>query len=77
MSFVVLVAANGGSLNLEVVEQLLRLARVFASNAVNALQNVQSPQRDVAKVADRRGNKVEPGRYRRLLTIRHGAGIHE
>ncbi len=58
---VVLVAAYGGGCDLEVVEQLLRLARVFAGDAVGALEDVEGAQGDVAQVADGGGDEVEAG----------------
>jgi hypothetical protein len=54
---VVLMAAYGGGGDLEVVEQLLRLAGVFAGDAVYAAQYVQRTQSDVAQVADGRGDE--------------------
>ena len=55
----------GGSLrwgcDLEVVEQLLRLAGVFAGDAVDALEHIEGAQGDVAEVADGRGDEVEAG----------------
>ena len=61
MALVVLVAADGGGCDLEVVEQLLRLAGVFAGDAVGALENIEGAQSDVAEVADGRGDEVEAG----------------
>jgi hypothetical protein len=64
MALVVLVAAYGRGLNLEMVEQLLRLAGVFAGDAVDALENVEGAEGDVAEVADGRGDEVEAGSER-------------
>ena len=56
---IVLVAAYRGLCDFEMVEQLLRLARVFAGDAVHAAQHVERAQRDVAEVADGSGDEVE------------------
>ncbi len=45
----------------EVVQQLLRLARVFAGNAINPLEHVERAQGDVAEVSNRRGDEIEAG----------------
>ena len=60
-ALVVLVAADGGGCNLEMVEQLLRLARVFAGDAVGAREHVEGAQGDVAEVADGRCDEIEAG----------------
>ena len=58
---VVLVVADGGGTDLEVVEELLGLARVLASNFVYRAQYTQSAQGDVFEVADGRGDEIEAG----------------
>ncbi len=63
-ALVVHVVADGGSVDLEVVQQLLRLARVFAGDAVYASQHAQGSQGDVLKIADWRGYEVEARRKR-------------
>ena len=40
----------------KMVEQLLRVARVFAGDDVDAAQRLDSPQRNILQVADRRSN---------------------
>ncbi|MNT34780.1 hypothetical protein D3C72_1707780 [compost metagenome] len=42
-------------------EHAVRVARVFASNGVRHLQNVQRAQGDVGEVADGRGHGIERG----------------
>ena len=56
---VVLVVADGGRADTEVVEQLLRLARVLAGDAVDRAQDAQGAQGDVLQIADGRGDEVE------------------
>jgi hypothetical protein len=48
-------------MDLEVVEQLLGLAGVFAGDAIDLLENVESPQGDVTEIADGGGDEVESG----------------
>jgi len=50
------VIADSGGANLEVVEQLLRLARVLAGDAIDRAQHTQGAQGDVFQIADGRGN---------------------
>ncbi len=59
--FVEEVVADGGRAEVEVVEQLLGLARVFAGDAVCLAQDAQGTQGDVFEVADGRGDEVEAG----------------
>ena len=56
-----LVITDGGGGDVKVVQQLLRLAGVLASNAVDVLQDAQRAQRDVLKIANRRSDQIEPG----------------
>ena len=56
---IVLVVADGGRADTEVVEQLLRLARVLAGDAVDRAQDAQGAQGDVLQIADGRGDEVE------------------
>jgi hypothetical protein len=46
---------------LEVVEQFLRLPRVFAGDLVDGAQDIESAQGDVAEVADGGCDEVEGG----------------
>ena len=75
-ALVVLVATDGFFLDLEMIEQLLSLARVFAGDAVNVAQNFKRAQSDVAKVADGSGDEVEAGSKircgTRIFLARHG-----
>ncbi len=61
MPLVVLVIADRGCGDGEVVEKLLRLAGVFAGNAVCLLQDFKSAEGDVAEVANGSGDEVETG----------------
>ena len=70
---VVLVAAYGGSGDLKMVEQLLRLAGVFAGDAVHASQHVQGAQGNVAQVADGSGHEIEARGKRRFRFGGHWA----
>ena len=55
-------AAYSGSGDAEVVEQLLRLACVFAGDAVNPLEHVERAQGDIAEVANGSGYEIETWR---------------
>ena len=61
LALVVLVTADGGGGDCEVVEQLLRLAGVFAGDAVGVLEDFEGAEGDVAEVADGGGDEVEAG----------------
>jgi hypothetical protein len=47
------------------VQQLLRVAGVFASDQIGLPQHAQSSQRDVLQIADGGGDDVQAGRERR------------
>ena len=64
---VVHVVADGGRADVEVVEQLLGLARVLAGNFVDRAQHAQRAQGDVFQVADGRGDEIEAGSERALI----------
>src|SRR5579875_255010 len=49
------------------VQQLLRLPRGFAGDAVDAAQHLERAQRNIAKIADRGGYDVEAGSERNLI----------
>ena len=66
--FVVLVATDGGFGDTMEIKQFLRLARVFARDAVSTTQHIQSAQRNVAQIADGSGSRVEPGASRDWLS---------
>ncbi len=59
LPLIVLVATDGRRFDLEMIQQLLRLARVFAGDAVGALQYVERAQRNVAEIADGRRDKIK------------------
>ena len=52
------VIAHRGLFNPEVIEQVLRLPRVLASDQINLLQHSNRVQGDVFQVADGRGNEI-------------------
>ena len=56
---VVLVVADGRRADVEVVEQLLRLARVLTGDAVDRAQDAEGAQGDVLQIADGRSDEVE------------------
>ncbi len=58
---VVLVAAYGGGCDLEMVEELLGLAGIFAGDAVHLLEDLEGAEGDVAQVADGSGYQVKAG----------------
>jgi hypothetical protein len=60
--FVVLVIAHQALLNVEMREQLQRLARVFAGDRVRFFQNPQRPQWNIFQVADGRRDDVQASR---------------
>jgi len=74
VALVVFMATDGRRLNLEVVEQLLRLPRVFAGDSIHAAQHIESTQSDVAKIADGRGYEIEAGSERLLWRSCIGVG---
>ena len=56
--FVVLVVTDGRGGNVEVIQQLLRLARVLAGDAVDLFQHPQRAKCDVFQIADGRGDQI-------------------
>jgi len=56
---VVLVVADGAGVDAVVIEELLRLARVFAGDYVNFFQDAQRSQGDVFEIADWGGDEVK------------------
>ena len=63
------VKAIRGGFDFEVVEELLGLAGVFATDAVGAAEDVEGAEGDVAEVADGCGDEVEAGGEGRLYGI--------
>ncbi len=61
MALVVLVIADGGRGDGEVVEEFLGLAGIFAGDAVGVLEDFEGAESDVAEIADGRGDEVEAG----------------
>ena len=59
VEFVVLVVADERFANFVVVEKLLGVARVFAGDLVDFLEDAQGPQGDVFEIADGRANEVQ------------------
>ena len=57
--FVVLVIADQGLVNLEMREKFLRVARVFAGDLVDFLEDAKSAKSDVFEVADRSADEIE------------------
>jgi len=57
-NFIVLVIADERLVNLEMIQQLQRVARVFAGNLIDFLEDAQGPQGDVFQIANRRGDKI-------------------
>ena len=60
--FIVIMQWTRRGMNGKVLQQLGGVPRIFAIDDVCAQQNTQCPQRDVAKIADWRCNKVQPRR---------------
>jgi hypothetical protein len=44
------------------IQQLLRLPRIFACDPIYRPQHTQCPQRDVFQVPNRRADDIQPGR---------------
>src|SRR5581483_5954977 len=63
--FVVLVIAGGASSDSEMIQQLLRLACIFAGDEVGFFQNMQRAQSDVFEIPNGSRNKVKARRERR------------
>jgi len=57
-NFIVLVIADERLVNFEVIQKFQRVARVFAGNLIDFLEDAQGPQGDVFQIADRRGDKI-------------------
>jgi hypothetical protein len=55
----VLVVAFEACVNVVTREELARLARVFARNQIDFLQNAEGAEADVFKIADRSSDKIE------------------
>ena len=53
----------------KMIQQLLRLARVFAGDEVTFFEHTDRTQRDVLEIADWRSDQVEP--RREVLFLRH------
>ncbi len=56
--FVVLVIADGRGADVEMVQQLLRVAGVFAGDELGCAEDMERAQGDVVEVADGRGDEV-------------------
>src|ERR1700733_1456650 len=69
--FVITSGATGDAV---VIEQLLRLARVFASDHVGLLEHAQSSQGNVFQIANRSGHQIEP-RCKRAARIDDRGGF--
>ena len=54
-----LVITDGAGRDSVMVQQLLRVAGVFASDQINFFQNTQRAQSDVFQISDRRSYNVE------------------
>jgi hypothetical protein len=55
------VVADGGGADLEVVEEFLGLAGVFAGDAVGGAQDAEGSEGEVLEVADGGGDEIEAG----------------
>ena len=71
--FIVRVIADQLLVNRVVLQQFLRLPRVFARDQVRFLQHAQRPQRNILEVADRRRHQIQASRRRIVLYVRHNA----
>lgn len=63
------VVADGRGLDSVVMQQLLRMASVFAGDQPGLLQDAKRPQGDVFEIADRRGDQIKS--RRKLPFLRH------
>ena len=61
---------HGGRGDAVVAGELGEHARILAGDQVGRAQDVEGAQRDVAQVADRRGNNMQARRQRRWFTRR-------
>ncbi len=71
-SLVVHVVADGGGADVEVIEELLGLARVLARDFVDRTQDAEGAQGDVLEVADGRGDEIEAGGERGFAVWQFG-----
>ena len=60
-SFVEEVITDGGGVQIEVVQQLLGLARVLTCDLVGLAQDTQGAQGNVLQIADGSGYEIEAG----------------
>ena len=72
---IVLVVGGQRRRDAVMVEQLPRHPRILAGNHVSRSEGLQRPERDVAQVADRGGDEVQPGRKPRRLDRLSGEDI--
>ena len=60
--FIVRVIADQFLVNAVVLQQFLRLPRIFAGDQVRFLQHAKRPQRNIFEVADRRRHQIQAAR---------------
>jgi hypothetical protein len=56
-----------------VLQQFLRLPRVFARNQIRFFQHANRSQRNIFQVSDRRGHQIQASGLRIVLSVRHFA----
>ena len=56
--FIVLVIADGAGSNAVMVQQFLRLPRIFAGDDIHFLQHAHCPESNVFQIADGRGDDI-------------------
>ncbi len=59
MAFIVVVKAGGAGFNLEMVEQLGRVAGIFGGDQIHFLEDADCPRAEVLEVANWGGDQVE------------------
>src|SRR5437667_6606206 len=66
---IVFVVADQRLVNVVVRKELQSMARVFAGDFVDLLQDAQRPKRDVFEISDRRADKIEAGAGYRICLL--------
>lgn len=74
--FVVLLVADQGLVNLEMIEELQGVTGVFTSNLVSFLKNTERAESDVLEIADGSSDEVEAAAGGSLGSIRMRVGRH-
>src|SRR5258708_10931885 len=73
--FVVLVVADERFVNVVVIQELQRVARIFAGDLIDFLQDAHRPQRDVFEIADWRPDEIKAAPICRINSVCRIRGV--